>query len=110
MSSPPQHMVALQQANKLRLLRAKDKREIASLPRGEAFGVCAAILEEVPAHWKSAVPLELLSAVKFVGRYYALSWLRRAGVQEGRRLSELTERQRSVLAGLLRAGEGRVAA
>jgi hypothetical protein len=101
----PQHITALNNANRVRLKRAKDKRDIQSLPRPEAMAVCADILESLPDHWGKATPLELLMAVKRVGRFYALSILRRAGVPEHRRLNELTARQRSVLADTLRTGE-----
>jgi hypothetical protein len=105
----PQHIVALNQANRIRLKRAKDRRDIQSLPRREAMGVCADILETLPDHWQSATSMWLLQSVKRVGRFYALSILRRAGIPETRRLCELTERQRGVLADVLRTGE-RVAA
>lgn len=104
--SPLQSAAALNRANEIRFKRGAIKRELKSLPRPEAMAMLADVLEQPPPCCVNATPFELLCAVRLVGRYYALSWLRRAGVPEHRRISELTERQRGVLADLLRAGEG----
>jgi hypothetical protein len=107
--SEAQHITALSAANRVRIRRAKDRRDINALSPAEGLAVCADILETLPDHWARATSMELIQSVKRVGRYYALSILRRAGVPESRRLNELTARQRSVLADTLRTGE-RVAA
>lgn len=106
MNAQPQHLAALQRANRVRYKRAEDKREIRSLPRLEAYGVIADILEHPPAHWEGGYPMDLLMAVRRQGRYFSLSFLRAAGVQECRTVGALTVRQRSALAGLLRSRAG----
>lgn len=103
----PQHIVALQAANRIRLKRAADKRDIAVLPRVEAYGLIADILENPPTYWEGGSPMDLLMAVKRHGRYYSLSWLRHAAIPEARKIGELTERQRFGLAAILRDSDGR---
>ena len=103
-SDIPQHLTALQKGNRIRLRRAADKREIKALPRMEAYGMIADILEHPPEYWEGGSPMELLMAVRRHGRFFSLTFLRKAGVPESRKVSELTERQRFALAGVLREG------
>lgn len=107
---PPQSITALAKANMVRTERSKIKQQIGVLPRMEALGVLADVLEQMPDCCARATAFELLMAVDGVGRRRTLRYLLSAGVQESRHLRELTERQRFALAGLLREGEGKVAA
>jgi hypothetical protein len=88
-----QHMEALAYANSIRLARAEDKRKI---ERGQLS--VPAILHDVPLHWESAKIIDLLLSMKRCGRVKALNWLRVEKVSEGRRLRDLTERERFALA------------
>lgn len=109
--SQSQQIAALNTANRVRLKRTQDRRDIAALDVPEGLAVCADILESLPDHWRTATPLWLLTSVHRVGRFYALALMRKAEISEQRRLGELTERQRLVLGSVLRATDGkRVAA
>lgn len=102
--SEPQHVIALRKANRIRSANATTIREIASLPRGEAREAAAALLRE-PTDEEAALHVgRLLCAVPRFGRKRTRVLLARAGIapgREGRRIRELTERERNVIADAL---------
>lgn len=101
----PQHMAAVRKANRVRLARVDLKRRIAALSREEAFELLAGTFENPPEFCQGMTPFDLLMFVRRMGRRHALTWIRKAGLSEARRIRELTERQRMVLAAMLREGE-----
>lgn len=105
-----QHMQALNRANHIRLERVRLKREIRTLPRPEAMTMVADIVESPPDFCLKVTAFDAVTWVRFVGRFYALSILRRADVPEMKALGDLTPRQRDALASLLRLGERSCAA
>ena len=108
--SEPQHVIALRKANRIRSANATTIREIASLPRGEAREAAAALLRE-PTDEEAALHVgRLLRAVPRFGRERTRVILARAGIapgREGRRIRELTERERGVIADALGAPPAR---
>jgi hypothetical protein len=90
----PQHMVALARANEIRLAGSSVKRELAS--RSISFG--EAIGDERAG---SLQVVKLLSAVPRVGPKTAASLCACLPVLPLKRVEFLTERQRSVLVGLV---------
>ena len=108
--SEPQHVIALREANRIRSANATTIREIASLPRGEAREAAAALLRE-PTDEEAALHVgRLLCAVPRFGRERTRVLLARAGIapgREGRRIRELTERERGVIADALGAPPAR---
>jgi hypothetical protein len=97
-----QSMNALLYANKIRLARAEDKRQIA---RGRKDA--AAILRDVPKHWETAKVVELLLCLHRVGRVKAQKWCGHAHVELSRPLRALSPRQRHLLASHVDVWAGR---
>ncbi len=88
-----QRLDALYQGNLIRFARADDKKAI----RAERLSV-SAILRLPPRHWQSARIGELLMAMPRVGRQKASRWCKLTPVSLDRRLCEMPERQRFLLA------------
>ena len=95
-SDAPQHMRALEAANRVRLARAALKRRIADgdLDPAEVVLSCPWMVETMSVG-------ELLMSQKRWGRTRTRNFLRNAGVSENKTLGTLTERQRVTLAALL---------
>jgi hypothetical protein len=94
--SGPQHMLALERANRVRLARAALKRRIAS---GEVDA--AEIVLTCPWEVESMTISELLMSQRRWGRTRCRKFLFSIGLSETKVLSSLTERQRLTLAALL---------
>lgn len=94
----PQHLRALEHANRVRLARAELKRRIAS---GDV-GVPDVVLE---SRWEaqSMELSELLMSQKRWGRERCRRLLLPLGLPENKQLGTLTERQRAALAAMLAA-------
>lgn len=108
-SAPPkvtQQQEALARANTIRLAQAAFRREVAAMPRLEGMGVVAAALEDPDETVGRMRLLPLLGAVRGVTPGLADGVAAHAGVVGDRRVGELTERQRRVLAVALRSPAG----
>jgi hypothetical protein len=94
--SGPQHMLALERANRVRLARAALKRRIASgaLDAAEVALTC-------PWETESMSISELLMSQRRWGRTRCRKFLFSIGLSEMKTLGSLTERQRVTLAALL---------
>lgn len=88
----PQPMRALKQANRVRIERAKIKREIAAGERS-----AASVVEEVPWVMESITLSELLTSQRRWGRTRTRKFLLSLGLPEGKQLGSLTSRQRKLL-------------
>ncbi len=96
----PQHMQALERANRVRLARAELKRSIA---RGEVEA--AEIVRECPWETESMTLAELLTSQRRWGRTRARKLLISLSLSENKRLGTLTSRQRLMLVGALGKGD-----
>ncbi|MEX0993388.1 MAG: hypothetical protein WDZ37_05260 [Solirubrobacterales bacterium] len=96
--SGPQHMLALQRANRVRLARADLKRKIAAgaIDPAEIVLTC-------PWEVESMSISELLMSQKRWGRTRCRKFLMTIGLSESKTVRSLTERQRVTLAALLTA-------
>ena len=92
----PQHMRALERANRVRLARAELKRSIA---RGEVEA--SEIVRECPWETESMTLAELLTSQRRWGRTRARKLLLSLSLNENKQLGTLTSRQRLMLAGAL---------
>jgi hypothetical protein len=88
----PQHMVALERANKVRLARAERKREIA---RGDL--TVREVVETVPWECETMTLGELLTSQRRWGRTRARKFLLPISLGENKQLGTLTRRQRMIL-------------
>ena len=104
-SQAPQHMQALEHANRVRLARAALKRSIAHGERS-----AAEVIRECPWETESMTLAELLTSQRRWGRTRARKFLFVLAVSENKRLGTLTERQRQLLSNELEAKTGRRAA
>lgn len=95
-SSGPQHMLALERANRVRLARAALKRKIAAGERDAADVILAC-----PWEAESMSVSELLMSQRRWGRTRCRKFLMSIGLSETKTVSSLTERQRLTLAALL---------
>jgi hypothetical protein len=94
----PQHLRALEHANRVRLARAELKRRIAS------GNVCVPdVVLESPWEAQSMELSELLMSQKRWGRERCRRLLLALGIPENKQVGTLTERQRVALAALLAA-------
>jgi len=93
----PQHLQALERANRVRLARAELKRSVAS---GEVS--VTRVITECP--WESGTMTlsELLRSQSRWGRTRTRKLLASVGLNENKRLETLTERQRMLLVSQLR--------
>jgi hypothetical protein len=92
----PQHMQALERANRVRLARAELKR---SIGRGEAD--VAEIIRDCPWETESMTLAELLTSQRRWGRTRARKLLQAVALSENKRLGTLTPRQRALLTSAL---------
>jgi len=101
----PQHMQALEHANRVRLARAELKREIG---RGEV--AAATVIRDCPWETESMTLAELLTSQRRWGRTRARKFLLALAMSENKRLGTLTDRQRLLLSNELEAKvDGRAA-
>jgi hypothetical protein len=91
-SGAPQHMQALERANRVRLARAELKRSIA---RGETEA--SSVVRDCPWETESMTLAELLTSQRRWGRTRARKFLTRVALNENKRLGTLTPRQRDLL-------------
>jgi hypothetical protein len=89
----PQHLKALERANKVRLARAELKRAIA---RGDTKA--AEVISRCPWETTSMTIAELLISQRRWGRTRARRFLVPLSINENKQLGSLTERQRRLLA------------
>lgn len=94
----PQHMQALEHANRVRLARASLKRAVAA---GQLDA--AEIVRDCPWEVVSMTVGELLRSQRRWGRTRARKFLLTLALNENRELGRLTQRQRAVLATELEA-------
>ena len=94
----PQHMRALEQANRIRLARASLKRAVAT---GQVDA--AEVVRDCPTEVESMSVGELLRSQRRWGRTRARKFLLSLALNENRELGRLTERQRRMLAAELEA-------
>jgi hypothetical protein len=92
----PQHMRALEQANRVRLARAELKRQVAD---GEVE--VAEIVRECPWEAESMAIAELLMSQHRWGRQRCRRFLAAIPMSETKTVGKMTERQREALAALL---------
>jgi len=97
-ASIPQHMQALEHANRIRLARASLKRAVAA---GQVDA--AVIVRDPPAEVESMSVGELLRSQRRWGRTRARKFLFSLALNENRELGRLTERQRHLIASELEA-------
>jgi hypothetical protein len=95
-TSGPQHMLALERANRVRLARAALKRKIAAgeVDAGEIILTC-------PWETESMSVSELLMSQRRWGRTRCRKFLMSIGLSETKTVASLTERQRLTLVALL---------
>jgi hypothetical protein len=97
-TAEPQHLRALEHANRVRLARAELKRRIA------AGDVCVPdVVLECPWEARSMELSELLMSQKRWGRERCRRLLLALGIPENKQVATLTERQRVALASMLSA-------
>ncbi len=94
----PQHMRALERANKVRLARAELKRRVAS---GE-IGVAEVILE-CPWEADSMAVADLLTSQRRWGQTRCRKFLAQIPMSEQKTVGSMTDRQRRTLAAMLTA-------
>lgn len=97
--SGPQHLRALERANRVRLARAELKRSVAAQQTS-----AAEVILSCPWHAESMSISELLMSQRRWGRTRCRRMLLALGVPENKRIGTLTDRQRRALAGMLEAG------
>ena len=90
---PPQHMMALAEANRVRLARASLKRSIA---RGDL--AAADVVLDSPPETGNMTLGELLESQRRWGRTRVRKFLGSLALNEGKSLGSLTPRQRLLLA------------
>lgn len=100
----PQHMRALERANKVRLARAELKRAIA---RGDM--TVAEVVKTCPWETESMTLAELLTSQRGWGRTRARKFLLGLALNENKAMGTLTPRQRGLLARYL-DGDGPIIA
>ncbi len=92
-ATTPQHMRALEHANRVRLARASLKRSVASGQVGAAD-----VVRQCPWEVESMTVGELLRSQRRWGRTRARKFLFSLALNENREIGRLTARQRQVLA------------
>lgn len=97
-AAAPQHLQALEHANRVRLARASLKRDIAAGSR-----TAATVVLEKPWEVDTMSVSELLMSQRRWGRARCRRLLLSLGIPENKRIGTMTERQRFALAGLLEA-------
>lgn len=94
--APPQHMQALQRANKVRLARADLKRRV-----GDGAVTVDEVILTCPWEAASMTIAELLTSQRRWGTTRCSKFLAGIGMPETKTVGSMTERQRSVLAALI---------
>ena len=94
--APPQHMQALQRANKVRLARADLKRRV-----GDGAVTVDEVILTCPWEAASMTIAELLTSQRRWGTTRCSKFLASIGMPETKTVGSMTERQRSVLAALI---------
>jgi hypothetical protein len=92
----PQHLQALRRANEVRLARAELKHKV-----GDGAITAEEVVLTCPWEAASMTIAELLSSQRRWGTTRASTFLAVVGMPETKTIGSLTERQRSLLAGLL---------
>ena len=87
-----QHMIALNRANRIRLARAKLKREVANSTRSVLD-----VLRDVPEETQTMAVMELLMAQPRWGRTRVRHILLTLALPENKQIGTMTERQRTAL-------------
>ncbi|MGI9557082.1 MAG: hypothetical protein ACR2N5_03980 [Solirubrobacterales bacterium] len=95
-ANSPQHMRALEYANRVRLARAALKREVKSGDRDVAD-----VVRSCPWEVETMTVAELLRSQSHWGRTRTNKFLTPLAVSENRQIGRLTSRQREVLANRL---------
>ena len=98
----PQHLRALEQANRVRLARAELKRQVATQTR-----TVADVVLECPWEAESMELSDLLMSQRRWGRARCRRVLLSLGVPENKQVGTLTDRQRRALAATLRGSGDR---
>src|SRR5947208_8995682 len=96
MDAAPQHLKALEQANRVRLARAELKRQVASQERS-----AAEVVLECPWEAASMELSDLLMSQRRWGRARCRRLLLSLGLPENKHIGTLTPRQRRALVELL---------
>src|SRR3954464_5000736 len=96
MDAAPQHLKALEQANRVRLARAELKRQVASQER-----TAAEVVLECPWEAASMELSDLLMSQRRWGRARCRRLLLSLGLPENKHIGTLTPRQRRALTELL---------
>lgn len=100
-SAAPQHLRALQHANRVRLARAELKRRVAAAELS-----AAEVVSECPWEAASMEISDLLMSQRRWGRARCRRLLLALGLPENKQIGTLTTRQRQALAALLSAKTG----
>ena len=101
LNAGPQHLKALERANRVRLARAALKRQVAAGERSAAEVVMAS-----PWEADSMSVSELLMSQRRWGRTRCRRVLMSLGLPENKQIGTMTQRQRAALAGVLSAKMG----
>jgi hypothetical protein len=101
-AASPQHMQALEQANRVRLARAALKRRV-----GKGELTAAEVIVTCPWEAESMPIMDLLMSQRRWGRTRCRKFLTSIQMSETKSVGSLTERQRRTLAALLSA-KGRI--
>ena len=88
----PQHLAALNEANRVRYFRADVKRDLRA-----GNTTFRELLEDLPSDLKTMRLMELLTAPRGMGRGKAVRVLREVGCSEWRELGSLTAREKARL-------------
>lgn len=103
MKTHEQRMAALSLANERRMKIARVRRELAEADRASSWSRLAELLEH-PTPAVAVMPVErLLRSARYLGPAKARRLRERAGVGATKRLRQTTERQRRMIAEMLRA-------
>lgn len=97
-AAAPQHMQALELANRVRLARATLKRKIAA-----GYTGASEVVLESPWEAESMTVSELLMSQRRWGRTRCRKFLLSLGLNENKAVGSLTQRQRLLLAAALKA-------
>lgn len=103
-ASKPQHLEALELANKVRLYRSTLKRELRDLSRADGMVYVSKVLDHLPAELSTMRVEALLLAINKFGQTRATRTLTKAGISPFRTFEGLTLRQVSALAQVLKEG------
>lgn len=95
---PPQHMLALQRANEVRLARAELKRRVAA---GEI--AAAQVILDCPWEAQSMAVADLLMSQRRWGQTRCRKFLLQIQMSEKKTVGSMTERQRRTLVAMLSA-------